>query len=244
MIKKVIIFVACCLLSCTHPAPDPINVALLLDCSSSVSEGRGSIEGDILQIGMWWAEQGMRRDGGSFEVMIIGRGIDDVTLFFSKRCPDEFRAPVYESKRQWLKDFQAELRGLPSRLPTDQGSAVLEAIFRASHRLSESNGEKILIIYSDFRQVNRDFNFEVSIPDMTMLKRWLRQQNLTPELNGIRLLVIGFKPYPPNATTPKITPEEYGKLYNLWSSLFEEWGVKVKMSETFNIKYLKGDDTK
>jgi hypothetical protein len=196
----------------------------------------------VVEVGKWWAAEAMHRRGGVLEVIIIGNGIDDITTVFSTGCPKFLDAPVYDSKNKWIRTLEAQLQNLSKELPSNGGSAIIEAIFRASHRLSELEGEKILIVYSDMREVNQDLNFEVSIPNEITVKDWVRQQHLSPPLQNIKVFVTGFLPYPPNPTTSKITPVQFDELQRVWVSLFQQWGAKINLTESLNILNLKGGD--
>lgn len=242
MLIRSIIILTLCLFGCTQTTTKPINLTLLVDCSTSVMEASHLVETDIFEAANWWGEYAMRNSGGKFEILTIGKAIDDVTLLFSRECPISFQAPLYKSKKEWFTDFQRDLRRLTNNLPQNRGSAIIEAIFRASQRLSESDGEKILLIYTDLREVNGYFNFELSIPNKKVVIHWVKKHNLTPRLTDVRVLVAGFQPYPPNSTTRRITPKQYGELRTLWLLLFEGWGAQAKLTESLNIEYLKGDD--
>lgn len=241
MVFRSIIILTLCLFSCSQTTK-PINLTLLVDCSSSVMEAGHLVEKEISEAAKWWGEYAIRNGGGKFEVLIIGKAIDDVTLLFSRECPTSFQAPLYKSRKEWFTDFQHDLRRLTNNLPQNRGSAIIEALFRASQRLSESNGEKIFLIYSDLREVNEYFNFEAFVPKKGVVTNWVKNHNLTPSLTDVRVLVVGFQPYPPNTTTKRITPKQYGELRTLWLYLFEEWGAQAKLTESLNVKYLKGDD--
>lgn len=241
LLKAFLVAFTLILVGCAGSVSEPVNLILLIDCSSSVSAEKGPLKKQIVETGKWWAEQAMSRDGGRFEVLIIGSGIDDVRLLASKQLPTSWEVPIYQSKKKWATGFEKELDSLADHLPSDQGSAIFEAVFRASERLSELSGEKILVIHSDLRQVNKDFNFERSVPEsLAVIEHWLIKQDLNPELSGVQVLVTGFKPYPPNAKTSRISPADYGRLRKLWISLFEKWGVNSKLCESVDLKDLEG----
>jgi hypothetical protein len=241
LLKAFLVAFILILVGCAGSVSEPVNLILLIDCSSSVSAERGPLKKHIIETGKWWAGQAMSRDGGKFEVLIIGNGIDDVRLLFSKQLPTSWEIPIYQSKKKWASGFERELDSLADYLPSDQGSAIFEAVFRASERLSELSGEKILIINSDLRQVNKDFNFERSVPEsLSVIEHWLIKQDLNPELSGVRVSVTGFLPCPPSPNTSRISPADYGRLRRLWISLFEEWGVNAKLHESLNLKDLEG----
>jgi hypothetical protein len=234
MFKSLLMVFAISLFGCSSRIPFPFNVTMLVDCSSSMSGSEQAVREEITEVGRWWARQAMRGDGGSFEVLIIGRDIDDLEILFSAKCPDSFGAPLFESKKKWMNGFAAALQEAAVKMPSDGGSAVIEGILRASFRLSETGGEKTLIILSDLREVSSDINFERSVPDKSVVECWLSKHCLAPNLGDIRVMCVGFKPYPPNANTSKISSEEYVKLRGLWLSLFESWGARAKLTESFN----------
>lgn len=217
-----------------------INATMLLDCSSSVSIDRSSLKQGVVEVGRWWAKKA-ERGGGRFEVLVIGNGIDDLIPVISKICPDSFPYPTKENRREWKREFEKELQGSIKELPSNSGSAILEGIFRATNRLNETDGDKVLIVYSDLRQVTPGvWNFERSIPEPEVFRGWAKEQYLVPAIQPeTRVVICGFKPYQANSDTSKITPVSYGKLREFWLFLFKEWSTRVSLSENFNPKDLE-----
>ncbi|MBN2372922.1 hypothetical protein JXL19_03935, partial [bacterium] len=162
--------------------------------------------------------------------------------FYSQRMPETFPMPAGQSKKYWIMDFKKDLQNAVKGLPSRTGSAVIEGIFISSRRLNEYDGDKFLIIYSDMRQFTPGiWNFEKEIPEPDRFKKWIDQQYLNPLLDpDTQVTVCGFKPYLANNDTVKISPVEYGKLQNLWLSIFKGWGRKVILTETFNPKNVYG----
>jgi hypothetical protein len=239
VLRQVIIACVLFLIACAEPIRNPVNLTLLIDCSSSMSEGRVSTERDIVEAGKWWAGQAMKNGGGRLEIIVIGRGIDDVSLVVWARCPSSFAPPIYESKKKWMTGLERQLDSLAHGLPADAGSAIIEGILRASNRLNENRGEKNLVIYSDLRQVSKALNFESSVPcSLALVEELVKRQHLTPDLRNIKVVVAGFKPYPPNPKTSRISPADFGKLRIVWFSLFEKWGAKVKLCESLTLQNL------
>ncbi len=240
MIRNLFVEVVLCLVSCAAPVPEPLNLILLVDWSSSLIDGRDLIKSDIKEASSWWGQQASGKDGGRLEIMVIGTGIDDVGLVYSKHCPASFNAPVYEFKKRWMNDFEMELDSALEKLPSNGGSGIIEAMFRATYRLSEFEGKKVLIVFSDMREVNNDFNFENSIPEERAFYLWVDHRYLTPKFDGVTILITGFRPYPPNTTTKKLTPFDFGRLREFWLSLFHTWGADVRITERLTIKNLEG----
>ncbi|MBU1487524.1 hypothetical protein KKH56_05695 [bacterium] len=229
--------IGCKQLPLITPRKDKINLTMLLDCSNSVAKDSSSIKRNLLEAGECWASQAVER-GGRFEVFIIGRGIDDLLSLCSEICrPESFAIPLYESKKRWKEKFGQRLKASANELPNNGGSAITEGIFRGSHRLNETALEKVLVIYSDLRQVTPErWNLEQSVPEPGVFKEWLKEQYLTPAFGPrTRVIVCGFKPYEASKGTTRINPIKYGKLREFWLSLFKEWGVKVSLSEDFNL---------
>ena len=122
---------------------EPVNLTMLVDCSSSVSNDPSSTKQSILESGKWWTKQAARANGGKFEVFIIGKGFDELMPFFARRYPDSFSVPVSESKRRWEEEFGQELKGAIKELPSNTGSGIVEGICRVADRLKEARGDKI-----------------------------------------------------------------------------------------------------
>src|SRR5207237_2051663 len=76
-----------------------VHAILLCDRSSSAAEYSCSAN-TVLGAGRWWADEAAL--GGTFEVWVIGDGID-IPRLVAETYPDHFRPPVSESKRAWRR---------------------------------------------------------------------------------------------------------------------------------------------
>ena len=92
-----------------------VHAILLCDRSSSAAEFSCSAN-TVIGAGRWWADEAGL--GGSFEVWLIGAGID-IPRLTSETYPEHFRPPVSESKRAWRHAFEARLGGEGGTLPTN-----------------------------------------------------------------------------------------------------------------------------
>jgi hypothetical protein len=124
--------------------------------------------------------------------------------------------------------------GVVDSLPQNGGSAIAEAIYRASLRLPAS-GNCTIVVYSDLREVNGEFDFERRIPSYVEFRRWLDANGIKPEFpERTSLEVVGISPYSgPN--TSRLTAKNYKKTIELWEQVFSEWKVNASISETLNL---------
>lgn len=222
---------------------EKINLTMLLDRSSSMALGSSleQIEQSVSRAGEWWANEAAKRGGGRFEVFVIGTGFDDLIPIMSETHPGDFPIPVYEHRKRWNEGFKKTLKDSIKRLPINTGSAVIEGTFRVTNRLNESDGEKILIIFSDLRQVTPGvWNFERSVPEPEVFRRWIEKERLRPLFqSNTKVMVYGFKPFPATSTTTRHTSINYDRLRRLWLSIFEDLGVRVSLREEFSLRELE-----
>jgi hypothetical protein len=218
----------------------PVHAILLCDRSSSAAELSCSAN-TVLGAGRWWADEATL--GGTFEVWLVGDGID-IPRLVSETYPEHFRPPVSESKRAWRQAFEGRLGGKSGTLPTNTGSAIAEAFWRVSRRLNEAGpGRKVLILASDLRQVTPGrWDFERRIPRTEEFLVWLRESDLTPDFGArVELVVCGFHSSTP-AGTSLSTAVTYRRTRALWQDVFTAWGVKARIEEDcFRTDALKGD---
>lgn len=233
------------LISCST-LPPKFNLTLLIDCSSSMEAIISSLPENIniIELGEKFCKKAYKRGGGVFEILVINTGIDDIISIFRREYPEYFKAPTFESKRIWEEKFIQDLEASFKNLPSNTGSAIWEAIFMATKRLNELEGEKILVIYSDMRQYTPGrWNFEKHIAKTGEFIAWAEKEYLVPEFEpNMKVIVCGFRPLPANTKTSKITPHAYGKLAEFWNGLFEEYGIRVSLNQGFNIKEIIGGD--
>lgn len=212
------------------------QVRILVDCSTSVD--RDLFKKEILKAGEYWVDNS--KENGKIEISIIGSDIGNIASFFSKSYPSEskFSHPVTPVKEKWKEDFIKELKKALDNLPSNpNGSGILESIFRASQILNEVSEHNILLIFSDMREVNSEWNFEKEVPEFKEFKKWAEEQHLIPEFKpNTKIIICGFKPYPSNKDTTKITSTDYFNIRQVWTSLFKDWHIKAYFFEEFNPK--------
>ena len=163
---------------------------------------------------------------------MIGDGID-IPRLVAETYPDHFRPPVSEGKRAWRQAFEARLGRTAGTLPTNTGSAIAEALWRVSRRLSEAGrGRKVLILASDLRQVTLGaWDFERHVPRPAEFLAWLRRMDLMLELRaGVELTVCGFHSETP-AGTSRSTAVSYHRTRALWEQVFKASGVTARIRE-------------
>jgi hypothetical protein len=221
-------------LGCASPINE-FNVAVVLDCSSSVE--RKSMSSDLVKIGKWWGEKVKETNqGGEFTIFIIGNTFRECQLLFTHSRPKKWKIPVFKHKRQWEKDFEKRLVIATKDLPSNKGSNIIEAISRTCVYLDEKGGKKVLIIYSDLRHVCSKWNFEKEIPSVHTFIQWLKRKEITPNFpSGVEVKCVGFNPFSANTTTSPITQSNYNRLKNFWIEIFKKWGVPFSISEGLNL---------
>jgi len=227
-----VILVLCALSACAraHAHEDAqVHAILLCDRSSSAAEFSCSAN-TVLDAGRWWADEATL--GGTFEVWVIGDGID-IPRLVSETYPEHFRPPVSESKRAWRQAFEARLGDKGGTVPTNTGSAIAEALWRVSRRLNEAGrGRTVLILASDLRQVTPGmWDFERHVPRPAEFIAWLRRMDLMLEMRtGTELTVCGFHSET-LAGTSRSTAASYHRTRALWEQVFKAWGVKARIGE-------------
>ncbi len=223
-------------LSSCHKAHAEGNFHLLTVCDRSSSGGEISCTSETLRdAGAYWLRKADESGGGIFEVFLIDQGFDTTTLMFSSEYPERFPGPVSSHKKKWQNDFLKRLSAETSSLPTHRGSAVVEAIYRASLRIPD-RGETLLYILSDLRQQNRDLNFEKIVPTERDFLGWLARNSISPVFKlSTRIMVCGIHPYTPDQTS-RMTTGNYDRLIRLWRTVFTQWGVKASITEACSLK--------
>jgi hypothetical protein len=211
-----------------------------------MEQARTSLPNSIEKLGEEFCKKAYKRGGGVFEILVLNTGIDDLIPIFKREYPESFAAPTFESKRRWEKEFIQDLQASLRNLPANKGSAVWEAIFITTKQLNKREGEKVLVIYSDLRQVTPGrWNFETHIPDTAKeFIEWAEEEYLIPEFEpNMQVVVCGFQPLPAITKTSRITPQAYGRLAEFWTALFGKYGLRVSLNQEFNIKeIIKGGD--
>ena len=193
---------------------------------------------ELAEIGTAWVYDAERMGGGRFEILLVGHSFDDVPVLFSQDYPRRFPAPISESKAEWARQFIARLSALADSLPQTGGSAIAEAIYRASLRIPDK-GKNTIFVYSDLREVNRRFDLERNVPTFAEFADWLKGDGISPVFpKDTRLQVIGVHPYSgPN--TSRLTAQNYDKTIRLWEQVFKSWKVKATISEALNLNSIQ-----
>ncbi len=210
---------------------------VITDQSTSVGSNHIN-SAELAEIGTAWVHDAERMGGGRFEILLVGHSFDDVPVLFSQDYPTRFPAPISEHKAEWGRQFIARLSGVADSLPQNGGSAIAEAIYRASLRIPDK-GETAIFVYSDLREVNKRFDLERSVPTYTEFADWLKEDGITPMFpKNTRLQVIGVHPYSgPN--TSRLTAQNYDRTIRLWDQVFRSWNVKASISETLNLNSIQ-----
>lgn len=204
---------------------------LLTLCDRSCSAGEFSCTPDaIKEAGRLWLEKADEAGGGVFELFLIDKGFDSTNIFLSQSYPERFPGPVTAHKKKWKNDFMQRLSEQTKNLPADKGSAIIEAIYRSSLKIP-AEGETVIYIMSDMREVNEVFNFERQVPSEKTFSRWLDVKAIKPKFKGTtRFVVCGLHPYTPSDTS-RMTTENYARLLKLWQAVFRKWGIEATIKE-------------
>ncbi|MBI5847204.1 MAG: hypothetical protein HZB31_04520 [Nitrospirae bacterium] len=223
-------------LSSCHKAHAEDQFNLLAVCDRSSSAGGISCTADALNnAGTYWIRKADDAGGGIFELFLIDQGFDTAIILFSAEYPEKFPGPVSSHKKKWRNDFIQRLTDVTKSLPTNKGSAVVEAIYRASIRMPD-RGENLLYILSDMRQQNKDFNFEKTVPTDKEFLRWLDKSSIKPAFKAsTSIIACGIHPYTPDQTS-RMTTNNYDRLLKLWRAVFTQWGVKATITEACSLK--------
>lgn len=212
----------------TAHADERFNMSLVCDRSSSGGSYSCTPEA-IVRAGHSWLKRADDKGGGTFEVYIIDT-FDTTKVVFSENYPERFPGPLMANKKRWWNAFDKRLYDMAKNLPTNKGSGVAEAIYRASLRI-QSDCETEIYVLSDMREVDDTFNFEVSVPTEKQFLGWLDKRAIRPRFtNKTKIMVCGLHPYTPDNTS-RMTTENYDRLVKLWRAVFLKWGVNATISE-------------
>jgi hypothetical protein len=224
-------------IGCYEEQQHPMNLIILVDLSSSMGEHNPT--GSIKEITREWLEKVIGRGGGSLEILIINHGIEDIIYHLHMEVPPKFEVKGRFSlaKKEFYEKFNSILEEKIAFKGNNRGSAIIHAIYRATEIFRLMDGRKILVIISDLRHVSPGLNFERKVPGMKEVYCWLRKNGLEIDLSGVKVFVLGFRPYPQNKTTTPLTLKSYIKLRKLWVELFESWGAaKVVISDRIDFE--------
>ncbi len=214
-------------------ADDRFNILVVCDRSSSAQEFSCSSE-SLEDAGRFWTERADQAGGGSFEVFLVDRGFDTTSVLFSESYPPRFPGPVTVNKKKWKNKFLQNLSEKTPSLPVNKGSAIVEAVHRASLRIPDE-GETLIYVLSDMREVNKSFNFERQVPSEREFLNWLDRKAIKPKFkDSTKLVACGVHPYTPD-NTGKMTTQNYEQLLRLWQAAFDKWGVRASISEVCQI---------
>jgi len=210
-------------------ASEGFNLIAICDRSSSAGEYACSKE-NLEKAAKFWIGQAGDVGGGTFEVVLIDSGFDSAEVAFSEKYPERFPGPVTLNKRKWTGEFMEKLDKTAESLPENKGSAIAEALYRASLRIPQGGTTRVYIL-SDMRQVNGVFNFERKVPGKAEFIKWLDSKSIRPKFPpGARFTACGLHPYTPGNTS-RMTTENYQKLVELWAEVFSKWGLQAEIFE-------------
>ncbi|MDA8088368.1 MAG: hypothetical protein M0Z75_16930 [Nitrospiraceae bacterium] len=215
-----------------HAAENRVNMTVICDKSSS-SDEISCTNKRLNEAGKLWMGKADDAGGGEFQVVVVGDSFDTAKVIFSKKFPMYFPGPVIANRRAWETEFIQSLDAI--KLPQlNDSSAIAEAIFRSS-LLIPNDGKTYIVVLSDLREVNPQYNFEKHIPTPTEFIHWLDANDIRPRFSSsVQLIACGCHPYDPNADTSPMTPKNYVQLIELWQAVFRHWGVKATISEMCN----------
>lgn len=221
------------LFAMSHVALADTAANFIIICDDSSSAAGYSCNPETLSaLGLMWSEKADEAGQGSFQLFLIDRDFDSTSMLFSITYPDHFPGPVTAHKKKWRNDFIRSLGEKTRDMPHDKGSAIVEGIYRSSLRMPK-NGETVIFILSDMREVSGDgaFNFERRVPTEKEFTRWLHNRAIIPDFgSSTRIQVCGCHPYTPGGTS-KMTSRNYNQLISLWQAVFKEWRVEASISE-------------
>jgi hypothetical protein len=221
--------------SYTYAKADGISFNLLAVCDRSSSADEFSCTPETIEhAARLWLRKADDAGGGTFELFIIDKGFDSTTILFSATYPERFPGPVTANKKKWRMAIFQRLYQATKTLPTNKGSAIIEAIYRSSLRIPH-DGQTLVLVMSDMREVNEAFNFERHVPSEREFMRWLDRSAIKPVFkSSTTIIVCGAHPYTPDQTT-RMTIENYDRQLKLWRSVFTQWGVKATISEACSL---------
>lgn len=210
--------------SCAPLHAEPVNMVVVCDRSSSSGDGLACSEIAAANAAKAWAEKAAEEGDGHFELLVIGKGVGDAVVFLTEDVPPRFTPPFRKSKQKWIAGVHSKVSA--AALPmVPNGSAIAEAVYRAATRLSGQNGQKLIVVMSDLRQVSQGkWNFERIVPKSEEFVAWVRQE-VPLDLSGINPYLCGFHPSSP-AGIPRVKISELESIKNIWRKTFEAWGVR------------------
>lgn len=204
------------------------TVVLLCDRSSS-AEGISCEDGQITEAFEKWEAKAVESRKGRFDILIVGKGINDAELFHWEKAPEKLMLPISQGKKRWMKEARERLQSRLNELPRKgTASAIVEGIFRAALRLSGTHGRKTIIVLSDLRQVSGRWNFEREVPDEAVFLEWIDSLG-SPDFGGTQVMACGFHAGASGAR--RLDVAQVMRLRALWEKVFERWGLKVPIME-------------
>ncbi len=200
----------------------PLNVTVVLDRSSSMRCQPDSLGVCIAYD--WWYPNAASRPGSTFRVILVGRRDGDA------------RETCYQHVSESASSGEAyarcaAARGMLARMARcgDDCSAILDAVNVAARRLREENGIKVLILLSDLRERNQQYDFEdTPLPKPEKFCAWLRSRSLMPKLPDVEVVVAGSYDGPSEKTRSR-SSTDVDRLQAIWAAMFKEMGITKEM---------------
>lgn len=218
--------------ACGPRATGDLHRAVVCDVSTSGAELSCS-KASVHQVGKDWIDSVGRYASGRLELYLMGNGVDDTPRLMSVEYPRRFAPPVTQSKRRWRDSVLTAIDSVAAALPTGRGSAVAEAVFRATRGMAVGTTRtNELWLLADLRQVSPGvWNFERHVPQDMEFLEWIRLNGLEPRTGVLsRITVCGFHLMTPY-NTGRITALSYNRLEELWTRIFRRWTNDVRIAE-------------
>lgn len=195
----------------------PFNLAIVCDVSSST--GFAACNHQELDIAYgYFIREAVESGGGSFSIWKIGNGRKNAELIYyiglPKKSPGEQMA-LLMSQRKSIGEFDFGTEKRPM-------SAIVQALGLAAENLRERNGDRVIFLLSDGRQVDltTGLNLERSIPSPEYFLKIINQAGQQPNLSEIEVMMFGLGSHIGNSSA-----DDNG-LFKCWEFLFKNSGAR------------------
>ena len=205
-----------------HLDPGGARVHLVAVCDISNSGVGLACTPQLLRAALHsWSLRAACAPGSTFSVVVVGHSRDTAIDAFSSVVRN---APCGEVLAELLVDEPRVERALGNG-KLRGGSAIAEAIHRATTRLAGRTGMRSLLVASDLREVNSRYNFEKAVPsDPSAFASWLRAQSLQIDFSGVEVLVCGVHGNR-GPSSSAFTASLARDLDAAWATVFREMGA-------------------